>query len=105
MPQILVVDDVPAMAGQYAYDLKRMAGYDTIVAGGGDEALDIIGREPVDCVVLDLEMPGTDGFEVLRRLRRHQDDNNYGTAFPRGAPLFEHRACGSAGFGPSTTTR
>jgi two-component system, NtrC family, nitrogen regulation response regulator NtrX len=68
--QVLVVDDVPAMAEQYAYDLHRVGKYDAIIAGGGDEALDLLGREPIDCVVLDLEMPGTDGFEVLRRLRQ-----------------------------------
>ena len=68
--QILVVDDVAAMAEQYAYDLKRVGRFETIVASGGDEALDVLGREPIDCVVLDLEMPGTDGFEVLRRLRQ-----------------------------------
>ena len=67
---VLVVDDVATMAEQYAYDLKRVGGYHTLVAGGGDEALDILAREPVDCVVLDLEMPGIDGFEVLRRLQQ-----------------------------------
>ena len=55
--QVLVVDDVPAMAEQYAYDLRRVGKYDAIIAGGGDEALDLLGREPIDCVVLDLEMP------------------------------------------------
>ena len=68
--QVLVVDDVPAMAGQYAYDLTRVGGYDALIASGGDEALDVLGREPIDCIVLDLEMPGTDGFEVLRRLQQ-----------------------------------
>ena len=68
--QVLVVDDVPAMAEQYAYDLKRVGKYDAIVAAGGAEALDILAREPIDCVVLDLEMPGTDGFEVLRSLQQ-----------------------------------
>jgi len=72
--QILVVDDVPAMAGQYAYDLKRVGKYDTIVAAGGEEALDLLGREPIDCVVLDLEMPGTDGFDVLRGLQQRGID-------------------------------
>jgi two-component system nitrogen regulation response regulator NtrX len=69
MKQVLIVDDVPAMAEQYAYDLKRVGKYSTLVAGGGNEALDILAREPIDCVVLDLEMPVTDGFEVLRRLQ------------------------------------
>jgi two-component system nitrogen regulation response regulator NtrX len=68
--QILVVDDVPAMAEQYAYDLKRVGKYAVIVAASGEEALDILGREPVDCVVLDLEMPGTDGFGVLRGMQQ-----------------------------------
>jgi DNA-binding NtrC family response regulator len=68
--QVLIVDDVPAMAEQYAYDLRRVGKYEATVAAGGDEALDLLGRDPIDCVVLDLEMPGTDGFEVLRRMRQ-----------------------------------
>ena len=74
MTCVLVVDDVPAMAEQYAYDLKRVGGYHTLVAAGGDEAIDLLVREPVDCVVLDLEMPGVDGFEVLRRLQQRGID-------------------------------
>jgi two-component system nitrogen regulation response regulator NtrX len=65
---ILVVDDVPALAEQYAYDLKRLGGYATLVAGGGRAALDLLTREPVDCMILDLEMPDLDGFDVLRAM-------------------------------------
>jgi len=68
--QVLVVDDVPAMAQQYAYDLRRVGKFDVLVAAGGEEALDLLAREPIDCVVLDLEMPGTDGFAVLRSLQQ-----------------------------------
>src|SRR5438309_6949403 len=68
----MVVDDVPAMAQQYAYDLKRIGGYETLVAGSGREALDVLEREAVDCVLLDLEMPGMDGFEVLRGMARRE---------------------------------
>jgi two-component system nitrogen regulation response regulator NtrX len=70
MTLILVVDDVPTMAEQYAYDLKRVGGYETIIATGGQEALDVIAVEEVDCMILDLEMPVVDGFEVLRTLKK-----------------------------------
>jgi DNA-binding NtrC family response regulator len=72
--RILVVDDVTAMAEQYAYDLQRLGGWATRVATGGREALEILADEPVDCVLLDLEMPGVDGFEVLETLARRQAD-------------------------------
>jgi two-component system nitrogen regulation response regulator NtrX len=70
MTLILVVDDIPALAGQYAYDLKRLGGYDVVTAAEGKQALDLLTRAAVDCVILDLEMPGMDGFEVLRALEQ-----------------------------------
>jgi two-component system nitrogen regulation response regulator NtrX len=73
-PRILVVDDVAAMAEQYAYDLKRLAGYRTRIAGSGRDALAALVEEDVDCMILDLEMPGMDGFEVLRALNDRQID-------------------------------
>jgi two-component system, NtrC family, nitrogen regulation response regulator NtrX len=71
---VLVVDDVAALAEQYAYDLKRLGDYRTMVAIGGEQALDAVEREAPDCVVLDLEMPGMDGFDVLRALERRGAD-------------------------------
>jgi len=70
MSRILIVDDVPAMREQYAYDLARLGGHDTVTAAGGREALDRVATEPVDVIILDLEMPGTDGFQVLAELKR-----------------------------------
>ncbi len=72
MPLILVVDDIPALAEQYAYDLKRVGGYEALIAHGGEAALGVVARTPVDCIILDLEMPGIDGFEVLRTLKKEE---------------------------------
>ena len=69
MYTVLIVDDVPAMAEQYAYDLLRLAGMDTRIALSGDDALELVAAESVDCMILDLEMPGKDGFAVLRALK------------------------------------
>ena len=68
MTRILVVDDVRAMAEQYAYDLQRLGGWRVRIATSGPDALEALADEAIDCVILDLEMPGMDGFEVLRQL-------------------------------------
>jgi two-component system nitrogen regulation response regulator NtrX len=70
MTLVMVVDDVATMAEQYAYDLRRLGRYDVITAGDGRRALDLLPSSDVDCVILDLEMPGMDGFEVLRALEK-----------------------------------
>ena len=70
MTLVLVVDDMAPLAQQYAYDLKRVGGYDVLTAPGGTEALELLTRSAVDCVLLDLEMPGLDGFGVLRALEQ-----------------------------------
>jgi DNA-binding NtrC family response regulator len=69
MTTVLIVDDVRPMAEQYAYDLRRLARFETLTAYDGDAALETVARESIDCVVLDLEMPGKDGFAVLRAMR------------------------------------
>ncbi len=70
MSRILIIDDIPAMRNQYAYDLKRLGGFETLTADGGSEGLALLESEDIDCVILDLEMPGVDGFEVLATLKR-----------------------------------
>jgi two-component system, NtrC family, nitrogen regulation response regulator NtrX len=72
MALILLVDDVAALAEQYAYDLRRIGGFEVRIAGSGQAGLDILSREPVDCMILDLEMPEMDGFEVLRQIRKEE---------------------------------
>ncbi len=74
MLSVLIVDDVTPLAEQYAYDLRRLGGFETVTASSGEAALEVLGREAVDCVILDLEMPGLDGFGVLRAMRERRMD-------------------------------
>jgi DNA-binding NtrC family response regulator len=68
--RILIVDDVRPLAEQYAYDLKRLGGFETVIADSGGAALARLEQNDIDCVILDLEMPGMDGFEVLSALQQ-----------------------------------
>ncbi len=69
---VLVVEDEPTIAEVVARYLNR-AGYRTRVAGDGVAALDAVGEEAPDLVVLDLMLPRIDGLEVMRRIRdRHR---------------------------------
>lgn len=67
--RILVVDD--RAEGRKLLTLRlQHAGYAVLQAEGGAQALDIAACEPLDLVLLDVLMPGMDGFEVCRRLRQ-----------------------------------
>ncbi|MBE2317724.1 response regulator transcription factor [Solirubrobacter sp. CPCC 204708] len=69
---ILVVDDEPTISEVVAAYLRR-AGYDTRVAPDGDAALAAVAERAPDLIVLDLMLPGTDGLEVMRRVRERTD--------------------------------
>jgi DNA-binding response OmpR family regulator len=65
---ILVVEDDVALARQIASALTE-AGHDPIVVHDGEKALNKTKAAPFDLIVLDIILPGMDGFEVLRHLR------------------------------------
>lgn len=67
--RILVVDDDKTVAEVLERYLER-AGYDVVYAADGMAALAAVDEHPPDLVVLDLMLPGLDGLEVCRRLRR-----------------------------------
>jgi two-component system alkaline phosphatase synthesis response regulator PhoP len=69
MKLILVVEDEAKIA-QIARDYLEHAGYTVIVAYDGTSALEIVRRQPPDLMVLDLGLPGMDGLDVTRALRR-----------------------------------
>jgi DNA-binding response OmpR family regulator len=66
---ILVVDDSEMNVDMLARRLQR-SGYDVLTASSGPAALEIIERERLDLVLLDVMMPGMSGIEVLETIRR-----------------------------------
>jgi DNA-binding response OmpR family regulator/anti-sigma regulatory factor (Ser/Thr protein kinase) len=66
--RILAVDDSPTFLGALAEHL-RAEGYDVVVARSGEEALTILPVQPVDCILLDLVMPGLSGHDTCRRIK------------------------------------
>ncbi|MDP6460722.1 MAG: response regulator, partial [Gemmatimonadota bacterium] len=69
MSRILIVEDVAPLREQYAYDLRRLGGHEALEADSVERALELIATEAVDCVILDLELPGADGFGFLEARR------------------------------------
>jgi two-component system, OmpR family, response regulator len=67
--ELLVVDDEPFLRDAVAASL-RFLGFDVITAETGAEALRLARGRPFDLVVLDVMLPDTDGFDIVRRLRR-----------------------------------
>ena len=67
--KVLVVEDEPTLLETLQYNLARQ-GYEVYTATDGLAALDIARRERPDAIVLDIMLPGLDGFEVCRVLRR-----------------------------------
>ena len=71
-PRVLVVDDeapMAALVGEYL----RAEGMDVAMAADGPSALDAVRDRRPDVIVLDVMLPGLDGFEVLRRIRTFSD--------------------------------
>ncbi len=66
--RILAVDDDPEYRGVLA-DRLRKRGYDVVHASSGEEAIELLGVQNVDCILLDRSMAGIGGIETCRRLK------------------------------------
>ncbi len=71
--KILVVDDEEIIRNILALYLKDM-GYEPVTAMNGDEAIRIFDDNTPDLVLLDLNMPGKSGFDVLQEIRSRNGD-------------------------------
>lgn len=66
---VLLIDDDPHYRNYYAHRLHASkSNYDVVEAATGRSGLDICARQPIDCVVLEIDLPDMSGFEVLAKL-------------------------------------
>jgi DNA-binding response OmpR family regulator len=71
-PVVLVIDDDPAIV-ELLRDFLVASDFRALEATNGQEALDIMAREPVDCLIMDVMMPGLSGFDLCRQIRARHD--------------------------------
>jgi DNA-binding response OmpR family regulator len=70
--RVLLVDDEANLRHALTYAL-RQEGYDVAAAADGEEGIRLFHQAPPDAVILDVMLPGIDGYEVCRRIRRESD--------------------------------
>ena len=69
MPTVLVVDDQPRVVQTVTTALSNWGDYELLTAYDGQSALDLARQRHPDLVILDVMMPGMDGFQVLKALK------------------------------------
>lgn len=94
--QVLVVDD-EASARQVLEAMLVSSGYDVKTASGAEEALDIIAREDINVIFLDLKLFGVSGIELCREIRKRRPLAII-HAITGWAALYEIEECREAGF-------
>lgn len=70
--KIMVVDDEMHIRELVRFYLDK-AGFDTIEAANAEEALDIVENQYIDLAVVDIMMPGMDGFELVEQIRQYRE--------------------------------
>ena len=73
MKKVLIVDDEPIVLDVLSRILSRI-GYQTNIAETWHQAMEIFREEPSDLVILDVLMPGKNGFEIAREMRKTRSD-------------------------------
>ena len=73
--RLLVVEDEKALCESIAKGL-RLDGYEVDTVFDGEEAMDIISTESYDLIILDLNLPGMDGLDILKNMRASDNETN-----------------------------
>ena len=72
MSKVLIVEDEDAIA-EIERDYLELSGFDVTVASDGKEGLDIALKEDFDIIILDIMLPGMDGFDICKEIRKEKD--------------------------------
>lgn len=101
MTRVLVVDDEENQVRVLAMGL-RLEGFDVASAGDATDALAELATRPADIAIIDLMMPGTNGIELARMIRRHHPSTRVilTSAYHLSARQLERADCGAVGFVP-----
>lgn len=101
---VLVVDDTPESLGLLT-DMLDDAGYTVLIATDGESALRLVDQITPDLVLLDAVMPGLDGFETCRRMKRNGAMSQIPVIFMTGLSETEHVVNGLAAGGVDYLTK
>lgn len=101
---VLVVDDTPETLGFVTTTLD-MAGFTVLVATSGESALELVDRVTPDLVLMDAVMPGMDGFETCRQLKREKRLAHVPVVFMTGLSETEHIVRGLSAGGVDYVTK
>src|SRR5471032_3588291 len=97
-PAILIVDDMPAKLGLVVDSLADQ-GFRVLVALDGEEALERAQFSQPDLILLDVKMPGIDGFETCRRLKMNERTRDISVIFMTSLAGSEDMVAGLAAGG------
>src|SRR5688500_2173607 len=101
---VLVVDDTPDTLG-FLTDTLDHAGFTVLIATDGDSALDLVDQITPDLVLMDAVMPGMNGFEACRKLKREKLLSHMPVIFMTGLSETEHVVEGLAAGGVDYVTK